>query len=249
MKISAKLFLLLLLSWVLLASPAEAHRPYVSELGDGFDYKGEKYRLAGWYGDGILLADPVTPVVLNEKGDLVAVSEVIGSWVASYCPSVDRCWVFTGGLPFIPIISRVEPEAFRVSESSLNKSDLVYPDDYKGERYGFSGSWDAWLIPLAWYKSLQATAHPLVVGLSLATFLLFSFVCAIQKLLLRYVIKNTTGNKVMRVIFKTLNVFVLAITGAFFCVSALDVWYLLILLASMTVTLLISRTIAAKPAL
>lgn len=89
---SNKLYLLLVLA-LLSHAPAHAHPPYLLKQGVITDPDGNQVIKEKLYGDGVITTDPVTFQLRNRHGGLLANSP-IEDHVASFCPSINFCWVF-----------------------------------------------------------------------------------------------------------------------------------------------------------
>ena len=89
---SNKLYFLLVLA-LLIHVPAHAHPPYLLKQGAITDPDGNQVIKEKLYGDGVLFTDPATFQLRNRHGTLLANSP-IEDHVASFCPSINFCWVF-----------------------------------------------------------------------------------------------------------------------------------------------------------
>ena len=87
-----KLYFLLVLA-LLIHAPAHAHPPYLLKQGVITDPDGNQVIKEKLYGDGVLFVDPRTFQLRNRHGALLANSP-IEDHVASFCPSLNFCWVF-----------------------------------------------------------------------------------------------------------------------------------------------------------
>ena len=90
---SNKLYLLLVLA-LLIQAPAHAHPPYLLKQGVITDPDGNRVIKEKLYGDGVLTTDPVTFQLRNRHGAVLANSP-IEDHIASFCPSINFCWVFS----------------------------------------------------------------------------------------------------------------------------------------------------------
>ena len=89
---SNKLYFLLVLA-LLTHAPAHAHPPYLLKQGVITDPDGNQVIKEKLYGDGVIVPDPGTFQLRNRHGALLANSP-IEDHVASFCPSLNFCWVF-----------------------------------------------------------------------------------------------------------------------------------------------------------
>ena len=87
-----RLYFLLVLA-LLIHAPAHAHPPYLLKQGVITDPDGNPVITEKLYGDGVLFIDPRTFQLRNRHGALLANSP-IEDHVASFCPSINFCWVF-----------------------------------------------------------------------------------------------------------------------------------------------------------
>lgn len=87
-----RLYFLLVLALLIHAS-AHAHPPYLLKQGVITDPDGNQVIKEKLYGDGVLFPDPGTFQLRNRHGALLANSP-IEDHVASFCPSLNFCWVF-----------------------------------------------------------------------------------------------------------------------------------------------------------
>ena len=88
----SRLYFLLVLA-LLIHAPAQAHPPYLLKQGVITDPDGNQVIKEKLYGDGVLFVDPRTFQLRNRHGALLANSP-IEDHVASFCPSINFCWVF-----------------------------------------------------------------------------------------------------------------------------------------------------------
>ena len=87
-----RLYFLLVLA-LLIHAPAHAHPPYLLKHGVITDPDGNQVIKEKLYGDGVLFIDPRTFQLRNRHGARLANSP-IEDHVASFCPSINFCWVF-----------------------------------------------------------------------------------------------------------------------------------------------------------
>ena len=78
---------------LLIHAPAHAHPPYLLKQGVITDPDGKQVITEKLYGDGVLFIDPRTFQLRNRHGTVLANSP-IEDHAASFCPSINFCWVF-----------------------------------------------------------------------------------------------------------------------------------------------------------
>lgn len=155
---------------------AIAHPPYFHPYSDWLIYKNEKYRLEGWYGDGVFTTDPVRVVLKHQNGSINAISP-LAKTAAGFCPPLDYCWAFTfyfSGL--LPQVWRLKPEKItHMLEPVTDPSNYKYgyPEDTDGiKEFGFDKSYNLLLWPVAWMKQTVNNVRPFVFILTLCLVLL-----------------------------------------------------------------------------
>ncbi|MFO1242650.1 MAG: hypothetical protein U1E36_05550 [Rickettsiales bacterium] len=139
-----------------IACPSFAHSPYLVPYASFDDYNGSKLTVYGWYGDGIMITDPVAVVVLDEQDNLYAQTEVaVGATVL--CLNSANCWVFlqNGVFPFSDIYRLSLPENYIQSTVRFNKD---YPERIKPNTINFTSE----LIPLPFIEFLIYPATNLI---------------------------------------------------------------------------------------
>lgn len=126
---------LLAMLWLIIAGPALAQEPRV---GPAHPIGDTGLHLALWYGDGIIAADPVRAVVLDDQGRLHAASP-LSVLLQIDCKPTGRCivWDRTGKQAFTP-----EAAAFKPGQTLVQGDKVLsYPDhDYKADEFGFTVS-------------------------------------------------------------------------------------------------------------
>ena len=160
--------LILILLW---GNPAFAHRPYYHPLSDWKTFNDQQYRIEGWYGDGIVGADPVRIVLRHKNGGLSAVSG-LGNNASVFCPSIHYCWGFTFIAGMVPQVWRLDPQTITAlrtaiqSKTNENRIAEKYPNyDKTIKEFGFEKSYNIILWVFAFM--VQAIKNPIVLLLSL----------------------------------------------------------------------------------
>lgn len=114
-----RLYFLLVLA-LLIHAPAHAHRPYLLKQGVITDPDGKQVIKEKLYGDGVLFIDPRTFQLRNRHGALLANSP-IEDHVASFCPSINFCWVFPyHALSLFAVGWSLDMEAMEFDKSAPN---------------------------------------------------------------------------------------------------------------------------------
>ena len=121
------------------ARPASAHRSYsvpqkTLDFGDG-----RTAMLEILYGDGIFFADPARAQLRTKEGATVAKTPMDGH-VATFCPSVEYCWVFLYGP--IPIPWRLHPD--QIAWHSPAEPNPYFPESDETPPTGFAPDWTPW---------------------------------------------------------------------------------------------------------
>ena len=114
-----RLYFLLVLA-LLIHAPAQAHPPYLLKQGVITDPDGKQVIKEKLYGDGVLFIDPRTFQLRNRHGALLANSP-IEDHVASFCPSINFCWVFPyHALSLFAVGWSLDMEAMEFDKSAPN---------------------------------------------------------------------------------------------------------------------------------
>ncbi|MEA2995434.1 MAG: hypothetical protein QOG74_983 [Alphaproteobacteria bacterium] len=131
---------LLAFAWVFASSAALAHRPYLSpERAPLVLDNGTPAELRLLYGDGILMSDPVRPIVVGEKGEIHALGPH-GEAVAFTCAEQDcRVFIVMAGasLPYVFILDRATFKYEPVYRFSLDDPDVSDSAQRAEETFGF----------------------------------------------------------------------------------------------------------------
>jgi hypothetical protein len=117
---------LLAIGWVVAPVPAFAHRPYYSQVEHIRLADGEIGQVRLLHGDGIFFTDPVRPLIVNSKGQLVARGPKARSIVIS-CAEEHRCLIVD---LWEERVYDLEPGSFRQGPVQANVRDGDRTDDW-----------------------------------------------------------------------------------------------------------------------
>src|SRR5712671_4157182 len=133
-------FVALVFACVFASSAALAHRPYLSsERASLVLENGRPAELRLLYGDGIVMSDPVRPIVVGEQGEIYALCPH-GEAVAFTCAEQDcRVFIVMAGasLPDVFILDRATFKSEPVYRFSIDDPDVSDRAQRAEETFGF----------------------------------------------------------------------------------------------------------------
>jgi hypothetical protein len=131
---------LLAFTWVFASSAALAHRPYLSsERAPLVLENGTPAELRLLHGDGILISDPVRPIVVGGKGDIYALGPH-GEAITFTCAKQDcRVFIVMAGasLPYVFILDRATFKSEPGYRFSIDDPDVSDRAQRAEETFGF----------------------------------------------------------------------------------------------------------------
>lgn len=188
------------------ASIAYAHSPYLVEKGNySAPLVGQTLRFVNWAGDGIMVADPVSMLIMDDRNEIYAQTP-IGRYADVLCLMSNLCFAYVYHNPFIPRLYKPLPTL-----GKIRPYEEEYPEYAKPELQGFSRESAFYLMPLVILKD----------GLILWKYVAFFLIALLIPLLLLRLAKRTylLSKGISRIV---------AIMGIMFTLGVFALWFLLL---------------------